>query len=103
MGWVSPPCDFRSFAPGALIEHAKHRERHCGDAGFDGRLRHRREQRRMIGWYWRAAAACCVDTFLVIDADVEHHRRHACAGEFGENLAGGPGRRNPELVAECRL
>ena len=44
----------------------------------------------MIGRYWRAGAvACRVDTFLVIDADVKHHRRHAGAAEFGEILAGG--------------
>ena len=30
---------------GALVECAQHCERHRGDAGLDGRLRHRREQR----------------------------------------------------------
>src|SRR4029079_3771670 len=93
----------RSLPPGLLLKNTEYRERHGGDTGFDGWLRHRRELRRMIGRYRRTAVACRVDAFLVIDADVEDHRRHAGAGEFGEILAGGRWRRSPELVAECRL
>src|SRR5262245_35184543 len=42
---------------GLLVECAQHYERHRGDAGLDGRLRHRREQRGMVaGKRWAAIA-----------------------------------------------
>src|ERR1700724_3802975 len=47
------------FAPGMLIEGTEHSERHGLNAGFDGRFRHRREQRRMIGRQLRAGSGVC--------------------------------------------
>src|ERR1700738_1981344 len=69
-------CRKRSLAAGMLIESAEHGKRHGLDAGFDGRLRHRREQRRMIGRQFGSGSIACRDEPLqLVDADIEHHRR----------------------------
>src|ERR1700730_19231827 len=87
-----------SFAPGMLIEGAQHRERHRLTPGFDGRLRHRREQWRMIGRRPRAGSfACRGHPFWLVDADVEKHRGHPGIDEFGKILTGRPRRRGPKL------
>ena len=82
-----------------LIECAKDSERHGLDAGFDGRLRHRRELRRMIGRQLRPGSVACRGHELV-DADIEKHRRHPGIDEFGEILTRRTRRRRPELVTK---
>ena len=42
---------------GPLVERAQHGERHRGDAGADGRLRHRCKLRRVVGRQRRTAVA----------------------------------------------
>src|SRR5690242_12467361 len=57
---------------GVLVEHGEHGERHRGDAGLDGRLRHRGEQRRMVARQRRPVSiARGGDAVGVVDADVE--------------------------------
>jgi hypothetical protein len=46
----------RSFFPRVLVERAQHGERHGLNPGFDGRLRHRREQGRVVGRQLRTFA-----------------------------------------------
>ena len=55
-GFLPVPSAPLSFTPGMLIEGAgaEDSERHGLNAGFDGRFRHWREQRRMIGRQLRA-------------------------------------------------
>src|SRR6202043_2583670 len=58
-GFLTPSQGPLSFAPGMLIEGAEHGERHGLNTGFDGRFRHRSEQRRMIGRKLRPGSVAC--------------------------------------------
>src|SRR5215469_5596530 len=91
------------LALGPLVECAQHCERHRCDAGLDGRLRHRRDQRGMVAGKRRAALARGSDALWIVDADIEEHRGHAGIDVLGKILARGDRRRGPELVAEGRL
>ena len=54
------------------VEGAKHRERHGLNPGLDGRLRHRREQRRVVSRRLRTSAlAGGSDALRLVDADSE--------------------------------
>src|SRR6266705_2969984 len=67
-----PSQDPLSFAPGMLIEGAEHGECHGRNASFDGRFRHRSEQRRMIGRQLRPGSVACRGHALrLVDADIE--------------------------------
>src|SRR5258708_26446906 len=72
----------RLFFPRALVEHAQHGERHGLNPGLDGRLRHRREQGRVVARQLRTfALAGGSDALRLVDADTEEHRGHASVDE----------------------
>ena len=88
-GWVR-----RLFSPRVLVEHTQHGERHGLNPGLDGRLRHRREQGRVVGRQLRTfALAGGSDALRLVDADPEEHRGHAGVDELRIIFAGRDGRR----------
>jgi len=94
----------RLFFPRVLVEHAQHGERHGLNPGLYGRLRHRREQGRVVARQLRTfALAGGSDALRLVDADSEEHRGHASVDELRIIFAGRDGRRWPELVAERRF
>src|ERR1700693_5035585 len=69
---------FPRVFPRVLVEHAQHCERHGLTPGLDGRLRHRREQGRVVSRQLRTfALACGSDALRLVDAASGEHRRHA--------------------------
>src|SRR5262249_57692369 len=74
------------------------------DTGFNGRLRHRRKQGRVVARQLRAVAlAGRGDALRLVDADTEEHRGHASIDELRIIFAWRAGRRWRELVAERRF
>ena len=83
----------RLFFPRALVEHAQHGESHGLNPGLDGRLRHRREQGRVVARQLRTfALAGGSDALRLVDADPEEHRGYAGADKLRIIFAGRDGR-----------
>ena len=68
---------------GPLVECAQRCERHRGDAGLDGWLRHRREQLGMVAGKRRSTLVGRRPLLRLVYADIEHHQRHVGYGKFG--------------------
>src|SRR5258708_9503435 len=80
---------FPRVFPRVLVEHAQHGERHGLNPGLDGRLRHRREQGRVVARQLRTfALAGGSDALRLVDADSEEHRGHASVDELRIIFAG---------------